>query len=364
MSQKRVIIFTAKLEMGGAERVASVFANYWAAQQWDVMLLTQAGIATDFYELHPEVERKTLNLLDESASLRASLTQNYQRIRKLRMIFKSYRPDAVVSLLPQSNILAIISSFGFSHKVIVSERSNPAQDPLDNIWQQARKRVYRFADTVVLQSSGVLSWATDFIPNNKIKIIPNPVISDFKLDKQHDYQLPSGQKVIAMGRLSREKNYDQLILAFALIADQVPTAHLVILGEGVERENLEKIIKANGLDQRVHLPGKINHPHALVAKADIIALSSEYEGFPNALLEGMALGLLAISYDCPHGPADLIEEGKSGYLIPVGHIEKMSGAMYKLLTNQSLLTKMALTASQVKQRYATPAIMQQWEALM
>ena len=364
METKKVIIFIAKLEMGGAERVASTLANYWAEQSWDVMLLTQAPSESDFYKLQPTIERRTLNLLEESGSLGAALKQNYYRIRSLRKIFKAYQPHAVISLLPQSNTLAILSATGLSCKIIVSERSNPLKDPLSILWKVARRAFYRFADHVVLQSSGVLEWATDFIPHSKIKVIPNPLISHFNLNANHEFVMPSGHIIIAMGRLSVEKNYNQLISAFSLIAKEIPTSKLVILGEGNQRPLLEKLIHKLDLHQQVYLPGKIAQPHALVAKAQIIALSSEYEGFPNALLEGMALGLAAISYDCPYGPADLIDNGTSGFLVPVGNTHEMAKAMSLLLTSPALIKSMSKEARKVNERYATKKIMRQWEALI
>lgn len=364
MTQKRVIIFIAKLEMGGAERVASVLANYWAKQQWEVMLLTQGTAKGDFYELHTNVERRALNLLDESTTIGAALKQNYHRITRLRKLFKSYKPDAVISLLPQSNILAILSGASLPCKIIISERSNPLQDPLNKLWKTARRLLYRFADHVVLQSSGIVTWATDFIPRSKISIIPNPLMDKFNLNANNNFKLPKGLIIIAMGRLSIEKNYDQLITAFSLVAPKVPTAKLVILGEGDQRPLLEKTIQSFNLQERVYLPGKITNPHTLVSQADIITLSSRYEGFPNALLEGMALGLPAISYDCPYGPADLIENGKSGYLIPIGNVHKMAEAIQKVLTNSTLKTTMSQEASKVSCLYASQKIISQWEALI
>lgn len=365
MTKRTLFIFTARLGIGGAERVASVMANYWAEQGWQVILLTQKEADQDFYSLHDQVIRIGMGLLNESKSLKAAILQNINRLRLFRKLIRQYKPSAIISFLPNSNVLAIAASVGLKTPVIVSERSNPYQDALGPIWQKLRRFSYRYADGVVIQTTGSQAWAEAFIPKEKIAIIPNPVWPSFPETPQEMLiPLPEGTLIFAMGRLSEEKGFDKLINAFAKVAPKHPNAYLIILGEGYMRPALEALIEKQELQQRVLLPGKIEKPHDIIAKGDIIALSSRFEGFPNALLEGMSLGLAALSFDCASGPGDLIEHGKSGLLIPPENVEALADGMDQLLSNPDQVKKMGEQASKVKQTFAISKIMQRWEKLI
>lgn len=365
MTRQTIIIFTAHLKMGGAERVASVMANYWAEQDKHIILLTQDKAEHDFYSLNKKITRIGMGLLNESTRIKDAIFQNINRVVLFRKLIKQYKPRAIISFLPNSNILAIVSSIGLKIPIIVSERSNPYQDPLGSIWKKLRRLTYKYAASVVIQTEGSLDWAQEFIPANNISIIPNPVWAKFpKTPKNLLIPLPKGTLIFAMGRLSEEKGYDKLIRAFAKISGKHLEAYLIILGEGHLRSELEAIISKEKLQNRVLLPGKLEKPHDIIAKGDIIALSSRYEGFPNALLEGMSLGLAALSFDCPSGPSELIENEKTGLLIPPDNMDAMVSGMDYLLSNPNLTKEMAEQAKKVKQKFAIEKIMNDWENLI
>ncbi len=365
MSKKTVIMFIASMGIGGAERVVSVMSNYWVQQGWRVILLSQKEANVDFYTLDERITRIGMGLLDESGGFKDAMIQNFKRLRFFRQVIRQYKPDVIISFLPPSNVLAIISAKSMNIPVIVSERSNPLQDPIKGIWRKGRKLTYKHANAVVIQTTGSLAWARDFIPENNISIIPNPVWAKFPATPAADnIELPQGTVIIAMGRLSEEKGYDQLIQAFSKVATQHKDAYLVILGDGDMRPTLEALIDELKLKNRVLLPGKVEKPHSIIEKADIIALSSRYEGFPNALLEGMSLGLAALSYNCPSGPSDLVDHEVSGLLIPPENVTEMAAGMDKLLSNPKLVQQMGEQAQKVKQRFAIEKVMGNWEALV
>ena len=365
MSSKTILIFTASQDVGGAERVISVMSNYWATQGWNVILITQKGINRDFYPLHSQVTRIGMDLYGESRGVIHALGENYKRIRFLKQSIKQYKPDAIISFLTPSNVLAIIAAMGTRIPVIVSERCNPLLEPSTRIWRIARQLTYRYASTVVIQTSGMIDWARTLVKADNITIIPNPVEPQLLKNPTPDcFPLPKGKVIISMGRLSRQKAFHELIGAFANIAQRHPEAYLVILGEGKLRAELEALIDNLALKARIFLPGNIQNPHTLLAKADIIALSSHFEGFPNALLEGMSLGLAPISYDCEHGPKDLIDSGVSGLLIPTGQQAALSDGIDTLLSNPDLVQKLGEHAKNVNQRFAVSVIMHKWETLI
>jgi len=105
----------------------------------------------------------------------------------------------------------------------------------------------------------------------------------------------------------------------------------MILGEGPEREPLEKLVKALGLAEDIALPGVVSNPYQYLTNADLFVLSSSYEGLPTVLVEAMACGCPVVSTDCPSGPREILDGGRYGRLVPVGDIQSLADAMLRSL---------------------------------
>jgi glycosyltransferase involved in cell wall biosynthesis len=196
------------------------------------------------------------------------------------------------------------------------------------------------ADIVVAVSRGVAnSWATYFkLPKDRIKVIYNPVdidkikgLAEEKVD--HPWLSPGHPPlVLGIGSLSSQKDFCTLIEAFAQVVKK-RDARLVILGEGEERPKIEKLVKALDLSSAVDLPGFAQNPFAYLKQASLFVLSSRYEGFPNVLVEALALGVPIVSTDCPHGPREILENGQYGLLVPVGDPDALADAMLHTLNS-------------------------------
>jgi glycosyltransferase involved in cell wall biosynthesis len=111
---------------------------------------------------------------------------------------------------------------------------------------------------------------------------------------------------------------------------------LVIVGDGGFRHELEALAMELGVGKRVHFTGYRNNPHAVVARASALVLSSRYEGMPMVLLEALALGKPVISTDCPTGPREILDDGRFGLLVPIGDVDAMAGALSRLLSDHAL----------------------------
>ena len=131
-----------------------------------------------------------------------------------------------------------------------------------------------------------------------------------------------------MGRLAVAKDFATLIRAFVHVA-QVSDARLIILGEGPMRGELEEQVRSLGspLAERVSMPGFLTNPLPLLRRASLFALSSRYEGLANVVAEALACGTPVVSTDCPHGPAEILDRGRYGTLVPVGDAEALGRAM-------------------------------------
>jgi len=174
------------------------------------------------------------------------------------------------------------------------------------------------------------------IPAGSITTIHNPVVMpDIRTRAEepadHPWLSDGGPPVIlAAGRLTREKDYPTLVRAFARLAGRRP-CRLVILGQGEQRAEIEQLAAGLGLTDRVSLPGWVDNPFSFMSRASLFVLSSIYEGLPSVLVEAMACGCPCVSTDCPAGPAEILEDGRLGPLVPVGDEAALADAMERVL---------------------------------
>jgi len=137
--------------------------------------------------------------------------------------------------------------------------------------------------------------------------------------------------VLGVGKLKPQKGFDVLLRAFARVRAARP-ARLVILGEGPQRRALEQLARELGLSaDDVALPGFVANPYAWMARSAVFALSSRWEGLPNALIEALACGCAVVSSDCPSGPAEILENGRLGPLVPVDDAAALAAAIERAL---------------------------------
>ena len=200
------------------------------------------------------------------------------------------------------------------------------------------RRLYLLASGVVAVSEGVKAdtQRVTGLPAGRIVVIRNPVITA-KLAEQAAEPVPhpwladkTVPVVIGMGRLTRQKDFPTLVRAFAALRAELPS-RLIILGEGKDRDALEFLARALGVQDNVMLAGFQSNPYAWLARADLFVLSSAWEGSPNALTEALALGVPSVSTDCPSGPREILGGGRYGPLVPVGDAAAMTRVMHETL---------------------------------
>lgn len=209
------------------------------------------------------------------------------------------------------------------------------------LWYLPMRLLYPRADAVVAVSDGVardLARITR-MPYEAFHVIPNPVITvDLALQASkmvvHPWFNGSDIPVIlAVGRLTRQKDFPTLLRAFAGVRAQKP-CRLMILGEGRDRSLLEKLIDDLELKGSVEMPGYLANPYRYLARCALFVLSSAWEGSPNVLTEALALGVPAVATDCPSGPREILGRGRYGRLVPVGDVEAMTAAILATLADR------------------------------
>jgi glycosyltransferase involved in cell wall biosynthesis len=213
------------------------------------------------------------------------------------------------------------------------------------------RRTYPEADRIIAVSRGVADDLRTLagLPPELVTTVYNPVV-DSELAKKaeapvdHAWFKPGAPPVIiAVGRLTEQKDFSTLLQAFAQVRAQ-RQARLLILGEGELRRKLEALARELGVDQDVSLPGFASNPFAYMARAAVFVLSSAYEGLPGVLIEALACGCPVVSTDCPSGPAEILENGQYGRLVPVGDQAAMAQAILSTLEappDRGLLQKRA-----------------------
>lgn len=360
----RLALVISQLEAGGAERVMSTLASYWADHGHDVTLITFWSASSDAYPLSPRIKRIALGLGNQSATRRQSLTANWQRARALRRTLRSACPQAVISFMDTTNMITLLATRGLGVPVIVSERTHPAHHAIGAMRNCARRRLYPLAEAVVAPSNGVGDWLAGFLRREAVHVIPNPVRPARGGAGRKPADRSGDRVVVAMGRLDAAKQIDYLLRAFALCRPHHTDWCLAVMGDGPERRNLETLAAELGIADKVRWMGMVAEPTEVLNHADLFVMSSRYEGFPNALLEAMACGLASVSFDCPSGPGEIIRHGIDGFLIPPQDLEGLAAAMGTLMGDETLRKRLASRASEVGDRFSLQSVGRAWEQVI
>jgi len=170
--------------------------------------------------------------------------------------------------------------------------------------------------------------------------------------------------VLAAGRLTPQKGFDQLVEAFAQVAQAEPEWRLRICGAGPERPHLRELIATHDLSRRVRLPGRVRHIAREMEQASLYVLSSRWEGFPMVLIGAMSKGLPVVAFDCPTGPADIVEHGTSGLLVPAGDVDALADAMLELIRDPPRRRRFGVAAAERAEAFSASRIGPLWDDLL
>ncbi len=341
IKQKRVAIMLYRLKFGGAERVMLTLAEAFIKRGLivDLVLL--------FYDAKGEFLASTpdgINIinLDAPGMLKAA--------KQLSHYIDRHKPDSIIANGDRCTMAAYLARKRTSiqpriltvvHNDLIGPLSlvSPKHRFLAKIKKIPMSYIYPKLDKVVAVSNGVADSIAKFLnyPRKAIEVIYNPIdIEGIREKAKEPTNHPWFDKkdrpiIISVGRLSPEKDFPTLIKAFALLSEKTP-ARLVIIGEGLERPYLERLIEELGIGDSVALLGFQDNPYKFVKRADLFVMSSIFEGLPTVLLEAMAIGTPIVSTDCPSGPAELLAQHPER-IVPMRNPNKLAAAILSNMNN-------------------------------
>ena len=350
------MFFIPRMGSGGSERVISILANEFV-KAGDTVQITQLIDSESFYPLSNKILLKGMNISIRRNNKLVSYWDQaryfFKGVNFIKREVKQFKPDVVISFMRQTCIMMWIARLtGCRVKLICSERNDPT---VQNAFvRRLMKRVFKASDLLVCQGIGVYDYFDKVLAK---VVIPNPVVDR----KELFVDLNRRRKAVtSVGRLDKQKNFELLIRSFADVHNDYPDYVLEIYGEGPERSNLEKIIEELNANTFIFLPGAFKDVISRIADSELFVMSSDCEGFPNALAEAMSVGLPVISTDFFTGAAREMIGDDCGMIVPVRDQTAMTEAIKSCLSDPIRRDNMGRNGMTISERYSKYNVLNMW----
>ncbi|MGD8589467.1 MAG: glycosyltransferase [Chromatiales bacterium] len=338
MNEQRLAIFMSFSGEGGVEHMVMNLLDEFCNYPLEIDLLTIRANSRHLRQLD-----------DRIRWLPFKSTHALTSIPELVKYLRRNPPAAMLAVKDRAGRAAIMARWIAGAKTRLAVRlgthlsASLTQRPPWQRWSRtwAMPLLYKGTDLVIAISQGVAedTHRLTGLPMKRIRVIRNPVITGalLRLSAEpvphawlsEDRPCPV---IMGAGRLTHQKDFPTLLKAFAVLRQQRPL-RLIILGEGKERSTLEALACELGIEEDLLLPGFQENPYRWMARADLFALSSRWEGSGNVLTEAMALGVPVVSTNCPSGPGEMLQDGRIAPLVPVGDSQSLAEAMANVLAS-------------------------------
>jgi GalNAc-alpha-(1->4)-GalNAc-alpha-(1->3)-diNAcBac-PP-undecaprenol alpha-1,4-N-acetyl-D-galactosaminyltransferase len=361
MNTKNILFVIPGMHQGGAERVVSLMANYWAKKNNRVSIIVFNN-NDSFYTLDKAIKIYKLNSAKNTFGWFSFLINNVKRTTAYFKYVKLIKPDVIISFTDNANVYCILYNYFFKKPLIITQRTNPDYDTLPKIIKWLPAVIYKKASAMVLQTAQTIAIYKQLKLKLPLvtRVINNPLSPDIYAPQAG---LQRKNIVLAVGRLyNKDKHFDKLIDIFTACNNSNWQLH--IAGDGEDFGMLKNKIENLNLAGKVQLLGSINDLKPIYQGAKIFALTSQFEGFPNALCEAMANGCACISFNCPTGPAEIIVHGVNGILIELGNETGYAEELNVLMNDDEKIKRLSDEACKLRTVLDEGIIMQQWEELI
>lgn len=332
----KISIISLTLDGGGAEKVAVNLANYYSKTGYDVDLVLIKKVGP-----YLKLVSNNVNLVDLSS-------YNYFfSLLKLRSYLNKNNNNLFLSVIRSVNILIGLSSVGLKIKNLTFREANTLDairkmKPFKRfIYKNLMRYSYFKANTIIANSYDTKQDLIDenIIKDEKSLVIVNPVLP---LDYQELLQKESHHRwlddknlkvILSVGRLHEQKNYPFLIECFAELVKKHNNTRLLIVGEGKDKEKLQSQIDILGMHEFINIENFQSNIFPYYKKSTVFALSSQWEGFGNVIVEALSAGTPVVSTNCSGGPKMILENGKYGTLVDIGNKKAYVDALCDKLQN-------------------------------
>ncbi len=351
VNSMKVCFLIGSMSFSGAEKVLSSLTNELAKIGYDIHII--------LLKEKPGVYEHSKNITIHGVYTNGKrINRIINRIKLIRSSIKIIKPDLVVSFGYVCNINSVISMFFNEIPLVLCERNDPMYDPVSNLDKLKRKLLYPLANGYVFQTEDIQNYFSRKIKKRSV-VIPNPVI-----DKIFEIKtsVSENKKIVTIARLDDyQKNQTMLIKAFTAIADKISDYNLHIYGNGPDHGKYKSLILELQMNNRIFLCGETKNSIENLKGADIFALTSNFEGMPNALIEAMSVGLPCISTDCGGGGAKaLISNMENGILIGKGKQQELEEALLLLAKNPDLREQLGKEAYKINEHLNIKRIIKIW----
>jgi glycosyltransferase involved in cell wall biosynthesis len=353
---KKIVIVITGMSFGGAERVTAYLSNYFVSCNKEVYLISLTKTEPAYFLA------SSVNYIPLDPSTSKNVLVRYSTlIKQIRKTIKKINPSLILGMMSYSGSLTAFACAGLKIPVLLSERNDPnTTQSFSQFEKKVIKFAYRkFAYRAVFQTESAKTYYYQGHSSRGV-VIPNPLYLE---------DLPSPNKAIndtmeimSAGRLSKQKNQQLLIKAFALVHEKYPKCTLTIYGEGDQRVQLEQLIATLHLEDSVALPGIESSIFTKLQKALMFVMSSNFEGMPNALIEAMAMGLPVVTTDYSEGRGTLVTSSKNGLVVPRFNEKALAEAMLFVIENPNIAHQMGREALAIREDLDSTRICKRWLA--
>lgn len=350
----KILFFIHDMSNGaGTERVLSTLSNQLVKNSHTIDILSCQNGTVSHFDLSPSINLYSL----EGEKTNNTILRRFNSILKFRKICKKNKYDFIVCVdvtlalyLPFANVN--------SSKIIAWEHFNYFAVSGSKLQKIARSLSSRFCDAlVVITKDDYKNYINNEKHIKKIKQIYNPIVINKGLNSPLREQI-----VLAVGRLEPQKDFHALLDVWKGITNEMSDWRLKIVGDGSERGLLESRIRDEKI-KNVYLQGYSNDIKDEYQKASILVCSSLFEGFGMVLIEAQENGLPIISFDCPVGPREIIENEVNGLLVESGDKQGLASAIVELAKSPIKRDKFSANALETVKRFDINEIVKQWETL-
>ncbi len=362
LNSKKILYITNNVSgSGGLERVLSIKASYLAdvlGYEIHIMTLNQ-GSASLFYNFSPKIEHHDITVVRNPI-------QYIRTYRKgIRSVVKRVNPDIICVCDDGIKGFFVPKILGKSRPIIYERHVSKLI--ADEVWKPSFKKKIITATKYMLMNYGAKSFDAFVVLTNgnlqewnlkNIKVISNP-LSFYPEERAALHN----KKIIAVGKQCGQKGYDRLLLSWKEVVKKHPDWSVEIYGASNPDHDFEKLSRELEVDDSVRFCAPVKNIKDKFLESSIHVLASRFEGFGMVIIEAMSCGVPSVSYDCPHGPSDIISHQEDGILVDNGDIESFSRSLIDLIEDKEKRIAMGVAAKENVKRYLSENIVPQWDML-